>query len=425
MNGFNRVIGYESIKDELKRYADALNHPQVYEKIGVTPPKGLILIGKPGVGKTTMARAFVEESNRKLFVLRKEKPNGAFVNEIRDIFKKAKDNAPSIVFLDDLDKFANEDVYHCDAEEYVGVQTGIDNCHGHDVFVLATANTRRNLPESLLRVGRFDKIIEVSPPKGKDAESIIEYYLDKKKVMGNVDVDLILRVMEGRSCAELENVINEAGIYAGYERRGQISQDDFIKACLAMLFEEIEDKHVSEEDDKLYEENYTIRRVAIHEAGHAVVSEVLDPGSVNIVSVRVGMGPVAGLTSIRTPDYCNYSNDLIDNEVIRCLGGRASTEMMLGQTDLGSMEDLERAGTIIENLTGDLLGTRYSKYRSESEAHMSDREMRVRTELEKYYQKTKRILAENRPFLDKITEELAAHNTLTYKDIATIREELK
>ncbi len=187
MSEFDKIIGYEAIKMELRRFCDVLRNPGRYEKLGVNMPSGILLSGEPGLGKTLMAKCFITESGCRVFTLRKEKPNGDFVNEIQNTFEKARAEAPSIVFLDDMDKYANEDNLHRDAEEYVAVQSCIDESKDCRVFVLATVNDRYCLPDSLLRPGRFDKVIEVEAPKGQDAQSIIEHFLGTKETMGDVD----------------------------------------------------------------------------------------------------------------------------------------------------------------------------------------------------------------------------------------------
>ena len=146
MEQFNKIIGYESIKNELKRLCDILSNPDKYKKFGVEIPQGLLLYGEPGVGKSLMAECFIQALSRKSFVCRKNKANGDFINAITKTFEDAKENTPSIVLLDDMDKFANEDEKHEDAEEYVTVQSCIDDIKNKDVFVIATANNIRKFP---------------------------------------------------------------------------------------------------------------------------------------------------------------------------------------------------------------------------------------------------------------------------------------
>lgn len=181
MSEFDKIIGYEDVKAELIRLCDVIKNGEKYKALGVAPIGGLLLDGDPGVGKTLMANCFIKESGRKAYVCRKNKPDGEFVNEIKNTFFEAMENAPSIILLDDMDKFANEDNYHINAEEYVTVQSCIDEVKGKDVFVLATTNGTENFPKSLLRAGRFDTMIEVKAPEGKDAVDIVKYYLSMKK----------------------------------------------------------------------------------------------------------------------------------------------------------------------------------------------------------------------------------------------------
>lgn len=231
MRPLDKVIGYNPIKKELYRIIDVLNNPDKYKKIGARIPRGVILEGRPGIGKSLMAMCVMEECKRTSYIIRKDRPDGRFVDYIRKIFEEAAKNEPSIILLDDIDKFANEDYIHCDTEEYVTVQTCIDDVKNNDVFVIATANDIRFLPESLLRSGRFDKKFHMDFPKGGDAKKIIEYYLKDKMCDSNVDAEEITRFSSGYSCADMESVVNDAGLYAAYEDRSMISQDDLKRAC--------------------------------------------------------------------------------------------------------------------------------------------------------------------------------------------------
>ena len=157
MSAFDKIIGYEPIKKELLQIVDMIRNGDVYEALGAKLPQGVLLHGAPGLGKTLMANCFIEESGLPAYVVRRNKGSNDFIAEVTETFQKAKENAPCIVFLDDIDKFANEDSGHRDAEEYVAVQAGIDEVKNSGVFVLATANIIRKLPFSLVRLGRFDR----------------------------------------------------------------------------------------------------------------------------------------------------------------------------------------------------------------------------------------------------------------------------
>ena len=335
MSAFDQIIGYENIKEELKWYSDILKNPKKYKALGVSGPSGLLLYGEPGVGKSLMAKCFITESGRKTNTIRKNLPNGDFVKEIKNIFDEATANAPSIVFLDDVDKFANCDYDHTDAEEYVTIQACMDECKGKDVFVIATANDEHYLPDSLRRKGRFDKELEVDIPTLKEAEAIIRFYLKDKKVVGQVDCSEIANLLEGYSCATLESVINEAGIFAGYEGRKKIQREDIVQSCIRFLFGNPFPKE-SRFDD-------IAGRVALHEAGHVVVAEVLERNSVVASCIGLESGKVGGFTKTRRENNYYFFKEKVENQIICTLGGRAAVEIMEGAQDIGSSKDINYA----------------------------------------------------------------------------------
>lgn len=426
MKAIDKIIGYSGIKGELRQISDTLKNNEIYKKLGVSAPRGLLLFGAPGVGKSLMASAVIEESGRKTFTCRKDKPNGDFVKHIKDTFDKAAENAPSIVYLDDMDKFTNGDERHPDAEEYVTVQSCIDEVKGKDVFVLATVNNIRNLPNSLYRAGRFDRTIEVEAPHGKDAEKIIEHYLKSKKFVDSVDHKTIARIMDGRSCAELETVINEAGLYAGYERAEYITMDHFMEACMRTIF----NVAASSGDD--YDKDYyssldcgnSFSHIIWHEAGHAVVSEVLCPESVTIVSAHSRAGSPGGFTAYynernTTPLYWTKSR------IVGSLGGMAAIEQKFGFFDAGNSRDLDQAFYTTKDLvvSNCVCGLHLHKNMYEDSQHLwSAQEQAVSAEVEKYYRKAKEILSANSEFLNKVAEALEKKKLLVMADIKAIKE---
>ena len=426
MKAIDKIIGYAGIKGELMQISDTLKNNEIYKKLGVSAPRGLLLFGAPGVGKSLMASAVIEESGRKTFTCRKDKPNGDFVKHIKDTFDKAAENAPSIVYLDDMDKFTNGDERHPDAEEYVTVQSCIDEVKGKDVFVLATVNNIRNLPNSLYRAGRFDRTIEVEAPHGKDAEKIIEHYLKSKKFVDSVDHKTIARIMDGRSCAELETVINEAGLYAGYERAEYITMDHFMEACMRTIFKVA----ASSEDD--YDEDYyssldcgnSFAHIIWHEAGHAVVSEVLCPESITIVSAHSRAGNSGGFTAyynerVTTPLYWTKSR------IVGSLGGMAAIEQKFGFFDAGNSRDIDQAFEATKDLvvSNCVCGLHLHKNMYEDSQHLwSAQEQAVSAEVEKYYRKAKEILSANSEFLNKVAEALEKKKLLVMADIKAIKE---
>ena len=419
MNELDKIIGYEDVKMELARFASVLKEPERYAELGVSMPSGILLYGAPGLGKTLMAECFIAESGCKVYTLRKEKPNGDFVNEIKEIFEKAKKETEgiAIVFLDDMDKFANEDNIHRNAEEYVTVQSCIDDCKGHDVFVFATVNDRFRLPESLLRAGRFDKVIEIEVPKVKEAEKIIRHFLKGKKIMGDIDTEEISRIMEGKSCAELKTVINEAGIYAGNEGKDRIDQADIVKACMRKMFDTPE--CINPEDD------INTKSIAVHEAGHAVVAEMLDSGSVTLVSVCRHTGSVHGITKTHKPDGYNLSKELQEHAVIVGLAGKAATEMMYGVADVGCNSDMCDVFGMVEGFVDDNCTLGFGAFehgRNPSGYLLENKDRLIASEVDRYYRIAKRIIIENRSFLEAVIDALVDHKTVTYREIQRIKE---
>lgn len=434
MSEFDKVIGYRSIKKELEQISDTLKHMEVYRDLGVSAPHGLLLHGEPGVGKTLMASALIAESGRPVFVCRKDKPNGQFVDEIRNTFERAAAAAPSIVFLDDMDKFANADDRHTDAEEYVTVQSCIDENKGKDIFVLATANSLRCLPRSLKRCGRFDRVIEVDTPSGKDAERIIAHYLEGKKFVSGIDLPTITRILHGHSCAQLETVINEAGLLAGYERSAEITMDHLVTACLRVIYDmpEPDDDDYDDFDEGTPSEHpsdpgTTDRAVLLHEAGHAVVSEVLVPGSVTLVTSRLNSGNEMAFTAYYHPENCSRYLWKV-SRIMTALGGMAATEIMLGIPDMGNGRDLSMAVHETRNLIMDNglggLGLVEDDFRNSNDRSVRQ-ENAAENLLNQYYAQVKRILLDNRELFDRIARELEEKKLLTCSDISRIRESTK
>ena len=433
MNAFDKIIGYSSVKKELMQISDTLKNREAYDRLGVSAPRGLLLYGEPGVGKSLMARAVIEESGRKVFCCRKDSPNGDFVKKIKSTFEKALQNTPSIVYLDDMDKFANGDEGHPDAEEYVTVQSCIDETKDKQVFVLATVNNIRHLPLSLRRAGRFDRTIEVTPPRGEDAVKIITYYLKSKRFVDVIDPTVIAKIMDGRSCAELETVINEAGLYAGYERAESITMKHFLKACIRTVFHAFpddEDDFADEQDDFSYclsDPDHVVSQIVYHEAGHAVVSEVLCPESVTLISAYNATRKRGGFTSYyndnsKAPFYWSKSR------IIGSLGGVAAIEQKFGISDIGCERDLDQAFSMTRDLIVNTCIGGFHLHTSgygDSERLQSAQEEAIAVEVEKYYRKAKEILSVNWDFFEKLAAALAQKKLLSAVDIRKIKSECR
>lgn len=406
INIFESIIGYAEIKLELSRILDQLSTPEKYRALGVTESHGLLLHGAPGVGKSTFAMDFLKATGRKSFVCRKDKTNGDFVEQIVETFDKAAESAPSVILLDDLDKFANGDRRKRDTDEFVTVQTCIDRVKDLQVFVVATANDINKLPESLIRAGRFDNILELQCPKGKDAQNIVAHYLSKKPFVANIDVKRIGRLLEGHSCAQLESLVNQAGAYAAFDGRERVEMSDMIKAILRLIFKS------PESFDKDPE---TLPLIACHEAGHALIAELLEPGSVDLVTVLNHNSYAAGVTSISRDEGYFYSKALMENRVMYLLAGKAATEIMYGVVDTGTNSDLRRAFDIVHRFVDHYCSYGFNQFVFDSAASneiLDRRDLRVAADMEHYYARTKKLLTENKDKLQRLSEQLVKEKTL-------------
>ena len=414
MNAFDKVIGYKATKRELLQLCDMLRNREIYEEMGARLPHGLLLYGDPGLCKTLLARCFVEESGLHTITVRRDKGGDAFIDGITQAFASAKTKAPSIVLLDDMDKFANEDDTHCDMPEYAAVQAGIDDVKDTGVFVIATANDIRKLPSSLRRSGRFDRKIGLQAPTASDAEEIIAHYLKTKRVSDSVNMEDLTRMMRYNSCAELETILNEAAVRAAFARKIGIDMEDVVSVVLKQQYGAQEDMpRVSDE---------VIEKVALHEAGHLVVCEALYPGSVGFSSLLPSDENRCG----GFIHCCKYISG--SQSAIIALGGKAVEMRYAGQVAEGCSDDIACAVNCIREAAAKegTLGFSLLNVESDSSSDMSESlnarsEAAVQAELERYYGKAKALLAQNEAFLKEITEALVMKKTLLYSDIQAIR----
>ena len=420
MNGFDSIIGYRGIKETLMQISDLLKNRDVYAQLGVDVPRGILLHGEPGVGKTMMAQALIAESGLKSFICRKDEADGKFVASIKKVFDSARAESPCIILLDDLDKFSNEDEYRRNTDEFVTVQSCIDSLKGSGVFVVATANDISCLPDSLIRVGRFDRVIEVPLPSEKDALEIIRHYLKGKQTAEDLDPEFVSRIMHDRSCAELEEILNKAGLLAGYERKGKMNTDHFIRAYLN---QDENDEYDSDSDafdfaggnpDSLQS------HIIYHEAGHAVVSEILSPNSVTVVSALKEDQHRGGFVS-----YAAVKNAVpVKSEKIKAiaaLGGKAAIEYHFGVPDCGAVTDINNAHRILYHHVCDACTLGFSHYEKSSRSDSEVNKAVINAELENCYRKAQEIIARNSEFLFKLASELSKHGYLTYKDIQQVK----
>lgn len=426
MNAFDKIAGYAALKDELERVAFALREPERCRALGVKPPRGLLLWGKPGVGKTLMARCLIEAAGREVFVCRKDKPDGEFLTELRGVFERAKESAPSVVLLDDMDKFSNGERDRRNEEEYVAIQTCIDGLGEAEVFVLATANDIGNLPDSLLRPGRLDRVIEVEAPRGKDAEAVAERYLREKSRVSDVDAEAVAQLMDGRSCADLEAAVNEAGLLAAWEGAEQITGEHLLRACLWVAYGIPAAALLPDRPDDPENPKRLMTRAACHEAGHALISELLCPGSVSVACIHERVGRSCGFVAYRRPEEDGtFPPDLL--AALRALGGRAALDQRFGLIDPGASDDLQAARELLhariaeQGCRGfDLLDAAVPEWEGQAERQAERQHIAVSAELERCCAYVKRLVAENRRFLDALTRALLKKSVLTGAEVRAL-----
>ena len=422
-NAFDKVIGYDAIKKVLAQIIDMVQNKDKYTALGASIPHGVLMYGKPGMGKTLMAKCFISASGLTAYTVRRNKGSNEFVEKITETFRKAKETAPCIVFLDDLDKFANEDDNHRDAEEYVAVQAGIDDITDSQVLVIATANDVRKLPFSLTRSGRFDHKICFCAPEGKDAENIIHYYLSNKKISDSVNLDDLNKMISYSSCSDLEAILNDAAVHCGYEGKDAIDMDDLIYAVLSNEYTDYGNEDEVDENIAIEEEAKHI--AALHEAGHLVISEILVPESIGLVSIRPNSHRSYGGFTHRCKNLANRRQ-----QIAICLGGKAAVEMYYPAICAsGCSEDMNRAvNDICEAITvnGKLgiggLNIYAASCENLSESYKTATENIIRAELERNLFIVRDILNKNRAFLEKVTNELVKRGTLLASDIRKIKE---
>lgn len=351
---FNDVAGVDEEKEELEEIVEFLKSPKKFTDMGARIPKGVLLVGQPGTGKTLLAKAVAGEAGVPFFFISGsdfvEMFVGVGASRVRDLFDEAKKKAPCIIFIDEIDA--------------VGRQRGAGLGGGHDereqtlnqllvemdgftanegVIVLAATNRPDVLDKALLRPGRFDRQIVVSNPDVKAREQILEVHSRKKKLAPDVDLKTIAKNTSGFSGADLENVLNEAALLAARRNLNQITMTEVEDAMVKVTMGPEKRTRVrSEKEQKL---------VAYHEAGHAVVSRFLptqDP--VHEISI-IPRGMAGGYTMYRPTEDKNFmSRTEMLETIISLLGGRASEELILDDISTGASNDIERATKIARDM---------------------------------------------------------------------------
>ncbi len=417
VNSFDKIIGYESVKKELYQVIDIFKNKDVYLKMGAKMPRGVLIFGDPGLGKTMMALALIDECKVRTYYLTKNKIKEQSIREITLTFTAAAKDESAIVFIDDIDKFSETKGYDEDDSSFVAIQAGIDSVKSKNVLVVATANNYNKLPGSLLRNGRFDVKINMDSPSNDDAKKIVEYYLKTKKVNKNMNFEDVVKMISYSTCADLESIINKSAIYAAYQRKEFIDIDDIVNSYLQ------ENYDVRDESYKCSEEE--LEAVSMHEAGHIVIAEAIKEGSVGFASVKIaGRSGRLGFTKL-----CDDLETRTDS-VLMALGGKVATETFYnGRCGSGCQSDLKMAASLIrDGLIGNatcglgMLDVSNSGARYSSDSFAGKYETVTQAELERHLIIARQILINNKDFLLKLAKKLKEKKTLLYSDIRSIRE---
>ena len=353
---FKDVAGANEAKTDLQEVVEFLKYPKKFESVGAKIPKGVLLIGPPGTGKTMMARAVAGEANVPFFSISGSEFVEMFVgvgaSRVRDLFAKAKKNSPCIIFIDEIDAVGRKRGSgmgggHDEREQTLNqILVEMDGFEqGTTVIVIAATNRADVLDPALLRPGRFDRRVSIDLPDRKDRKAILKIHFSKKPLAKNVDLDALAAKTAGSSGADLSNIANESAIIAGRNSRKEITQEDVTNAFERVAIgPERKSKVMNDKEKEL---------TAYHESGHAIVGHVLpDSDSVHKVTI-IPRGGTGGVTWFIPPEDKSYHSIIEYKDVLaRMLGGRVAEEVVYGadRVTTGAGSDLQKAAELAREM---------------------------------------------------------------------------
>ncbi len=421
------VAGVDETKEELREVVDFLSHPKRFKQLGAKVPKGILLHGPPGTGKTLLAKAVAQESGAQFFSQSAssfiEMFAGLGAARIRRLFKEARENAPAIVFIDELDAVGAERGSDISGERDQTLNQLLVEMDGFDsrdnVVVMAASNLLEKLDKALLRPGRFDRQVFVPPPDMNGRREILGVHTRGKPLAQDIDLERVARHTAGLTGADLANLANEAAILAGRNRRDFVSQADFENA-FERVVAGLQSRKVITDSEK--------RVVAWHEAGHALVSELLPTvDKVQKVSI-VPRGKALGYT-LNLPQedrYLKSRGELIDYMKV-LLAGRVSEQITFGRVTTGASDDLKRVTAIARSMVYEYgMGTTIRSHQvpaddfTVSEFLRQTRDEEVQAIAEEAYRGAHELLTDHRDLLDEIAERLLRNEVIERDEIREI-----
>ena len=435
---FNDVAGLEGAKEEVQEIVNFLKNPEKYTKLGGKIPRGALLVGPPGTGKTLLAKAVAGEAQVPFFSLSGsdfvEMFVGVGASRVRDLFKKAKNKAPAIIFIDEIDAIGrargkNQMTGSNDERENTLNQllTEMDGFGTNDhVIVVAATNRADILDRALVRAGRFDRQIYVDLPELNERKEIFEVHLKPLKIDKKLDLNFLAKQTPGFSGADIANMCNEAALIAARNDKKFVEKQDFLDAVDRIIGGlEKKNKIISKNEREV---------IAFHEAGHATVSWMLEHAAPLVKVTIVPRGKSLGAAWYLPEERQITTKEQMMDEMCAALGGRAAEQIIFGKVSTGALSDLEkvtRQATAMVTVYGlsDKIGnisyydssgqnSGFNKPYSEQTARTIDEEVKELTELA--YKKALQVLHENKDSLTKLAEELLKKEVIFKEDLETI-----
>lgn len=442
---FDDVAGVKDSKVELEEIIDFLKNPKKYRDLGARIPKGVLLAGAPGTGKTLLAKAVAGEAGVPFFHTSgsefEEMLVGAGASRVRDLFKKARKTAPCIIFIDEIDAVAKKrgTVLHSGAGEQTlnQILVEMDGLEEREnVIVLGATNRPDVLDPAILRPGRFDRVVVVQMPDAQGRKEILDVHAKNKKIADDVDLETLAKKTIGYSGADLENLLNEAAIMAAEKGDKEIGQDDIMEAFLKVKLGRKKD---------IANEQEILELTAYHEAGHAIVAK-FTPGSDPVEQISIIPRGMSGGVTVYLPEKERKS--LHKKQMLAWIrtgvAGRAAEELFLDDISSGASSDIEQATEVAKEMVmkygmseklgmvkyGDVdetthLGYAYGGGRdySEDTARMIDEE--VKRLIDEGYEDAKKVLTEQKEYVEKLVALLLEKEVVTreeFEELFTVKE---